>query len=264
MKTAPAGKVCHFRTPAISVSGGFSDETAETASGLGSGRRWAGAASGRLGMVPADPWPRSKVTHALTLGSTFAGRGGAVSAPVRCRFIFPGGGLWAHFRLPMLPADELGQEQGHVTPFRLLNACCFWRQHRPTCTFGLGLSRKPDTSGRDSILPGHYDRPGNFSIFRRIPNSSPICKGSVYERYGKISGRAYSGKLASPHSMTLSLQKSLWLLHSTLSRGSDMDSPARLDNQEKMNNFLKTSILPVLALLSSQTSFWWFPRTVNN
>ena len=118
--------------------------------------------------------------------------------------------------------------------------------------------------GRDSILPGHYDRPGNFSIFRRIPNSSPICKGSVYERYGKISGRAYSGKLASPHSMTLSLQKSLWLLHSTLSRGSDMDSPVRLDNQGKMNNFLKTSILPVLALLSSQTSFWWFPRTVNN
>ena len=45
VRTAPVGKVCHFRTPAISVSGELSDETAETASGpsgLGSGRRWAG------------------------------------------------------------------------------------------------------------------------------------------------------------------------------------------------------------------------------
>jgi len=35
-------------------------------SGLGPWRRWAGAvaASGRLGMVPADPWPRRKATHA--------------------------------------------------------------------------------------------------------------------------------------------------------------------------------------------------------
>ena len=51
VRTAPAGKVCHFRTPAIPVSGGFSDETAETASGLGSGRRWPGAvaASGSWG-----------------------------------------------------------------------------------------------------------------------------------------------------------------------------------------------------------------------
>ena len=73
VRTAPVGKVCHFRTPAISVSGGFSDETAETASvasGQGSGRRWAGAvaASGRVRMVPAEPWPRGKVTPAPSLG----------------------------------------------------------------------------------------------------------------------------------------------------------------------------------------------------
>jgi len=73
VRTAPVGKVCHFRTPEISVSGGFSDETAETASvasGQGSGRRWAGAvaASGRVRMVPAEPWPRGKVTPAPSLG----------------------------------------------------------------------------------------------------------------------------------------------------------------------------------------------------
>ncbi|MBU4354679.1 MAG: hypothetical protein KJ822_04965 [Proteobacteria bacterium] len=33
VKSAPAGKVCHFRTPVISVSGGFSDETAENGVG---------------------------------------------------------------------------------------------------------------------------------------------------------------------------------------------------------------------------------------
>jgi hypothetical protein len=55
VRTAPVGKVCHFRTPAISVSGGgFPDETAETASGLCSGRRWDG---------PGGPWPRCKVSQ---------------------------------------------------------------------------------------------------------------------------------------------------------------------------------------------------------
>jgi len=60
VRTAPVGKVCHFRTPAISVSGGFSDETAETASvpsGLGSGRRWAGAvAAGDGSGEPLAAW----------------------------------------------------------------------------------------------------------------------------------------------------------------------------------------------------------------
>jgi len=70
VKTAPAGKVCHFRTPAISVSGGFSDQTAEIASvpsGLCRGRRWPGAVAAS-GMGPADPWPRGKVTPDLSLG----------------------------------------------------------------------------------------------------------------------------------------------------------------------------------------------------
>ena len=85
VRIAPVGKVCHFRTPAISVSGGFSDETAETASvpsGLFRGRRWAGAVAALgWGMIPADLWPRGQVTHALPWGATFRGRGGAVSGP---------------------------------------------------------------------------------------------------------------------------------------------------------------------------------------
>ena len=40
-----------------------------------------GLGSGRLGTVPADPWPRGKITcPPLTLGGPFACRGGAVVA----------------------------------------------------------------------------------------------------------------------------------------------------------------------------------------
>jgi hypothetical protein len=47
-------------------------------------------------MVSEDPWRSGKDTPApLSLGRPFCGRGGAVSAPVRHRFIFPGGGLGA-------------------------------------------------------------------------------------------------------------------------------------------------------------------------
>lgn len=50
------------------------------------------------------------------MGSPFAGRGGAVSDPQSRRFIFPGGGgLGAHFRLPVLPAGEVGQKKGDGT-----------------------------------------------------------------------------------------------------------------------------------------------------
>ena len=59
-------------------------------------------------MVPADPWPRSRVTPApFPLGCPFAGRGGAESAPQRRRFIFLGGCLGAHFRVPVSPAGEV-------------------------------------------------------------------------------------------------------------------------------------------------------------
>ena len=78
---------------------------------LGRGQRWAKAVAAS-GMVPADHWPRGKVTHAYFLGVPFAARGGAVSGPESRRFIFPGGGLGAHFRVPVLPPGEVGQEKG--------------------------------------------------------------------------------------------------------------------------------------------------------
>jgi hypothetical protein len=49
------------------------------------------------------------------MGAPFAGRGGSVSGPVRRRFIFPGGGLGARLRLPVLPSGEVGQEKGNDT-----------------------------------------------------------------------------------------------------------------------------------------------------
>ena len=66
----------------------------------------------------------------LPLGAPFRGHGGAVSGPESRRFIFPGGGLWAHFRLPVPPAGKFGQEKGDDTPCRFVNACCFRCQQR--------------------------------------------------------------------------------------------------------------------------------------
>lgn len=38
--------------------------------------------------------------------------------------------------------------------------------------------------------------PKIFQFFEKIANPNSICKGiPIYELYGKISGRAYSGKL---------------------------------------------------------------------
>jgi hypothetical protein len=61
---------------------------------------------------------------------------------------------------------------------------------------GLGLSRKPDASGATSPSLGIMTAPEIFRFFGRIPNSSSICKVQIYERYRKISERAYSGKLS--------------------------------------------------------------------
>jgi len=36
-----------------------------------------------------------------------------------------------------------------------------------------------------------------YQFFEKITNPNSICKGfSIYESYGKISGRAYSGKIS--------------------------------------------------------------------
>ena len=79
-------------------------------------------------------------------GAPFAGRGGAVSGPQRRSFIFPGGRFW----LPVPPAGEVGQGKG-------------------------------DGTRADSSIPAapvNMTAPENFGFFGRIPNSSPICKGS--------------------------------------------------------------------------------------
>jgi|GEM_PF-2571208 len=68
-------------------------------SALGRGR--GGVGDGSFGpLAAAQGYP------CLPLGATFRGPGGAVSGPESRRFIFPGGGLGAHFRLPVLPAGE--------------------------------------------------------------------------------------------------------------------------------------------------------------
>jgi hypothetical protein len=47
-------------------------------------------------------------------------------------------------------------------------------------TFGLGLSLKPDISGRDFFILGHHDRPGKFSIFREDFRFKPYLQGFRY------------------------------------------------------------------------------------
>ena len=79
---------------------------------------WRGLPAGDLSISQAP-------LYFLSMGAPFAGRGGAVSGPQRRRFIFPGGGLGAHFRVPVLPEVEVGQEKGDGTRCRFLNAYCF-------------------------------------------------------------------------------------------------------------------------------------------
>jgi hypothetical protein len=45
------------------------------------------------------------------LGAPFAGRGAALSCHQCHRYFFPGGGLGALFRVPVLPPGEAGQEK---------------------------------------------------------------------------------------------------------------------------------------------------------
>jgi len=63
-------------------------------------------------MVPADPWPRGKVTHAPS-------RGGAVSGPDCRRIIMSGGGGGAS-QGAGAPAGRVRQEKGDGVTHR----CC--------------------------------------------------------------------------------------------------------------------------------------------
>ena len=134
-------------------------------------------------MVPAAPWPRGKVTHALPLDSPFRGHGGAVSGPQRRRFIFPGGGLEAHFRVPVLPAGKVGQKKGDGTPCRFLNACCFRCQQHPVPHLWPWSTSETGRLKKNSVFPGHYDRPGKFPIFREDSQFKLYLQGSLYTNH---------------------------------------------------------------------------------
>jgi len=75
-----------------------------------------------LGMIPAYPWPRGKVTLPLTTDPPL--RGVAWLWRPSAPYIYlSGAGLGAHLRVPVLPAGKVGQEKGDGVTHR------FWRQH---------------------------------------------------------------------------------------------------------------------------------------
>ena len=88
---------------------------------------------------------------------------------------FREGGLGAHFRVPVLSAGEVGQEKGD-------DATASGVSSARSRTRGPCLSRKPDASGGISDFSGEFPIQ---ALFAKVP---------IYERYGKISERAYSGK----------------------------------------------------------------------
>jgi len=94
-------------------------------SGLGTGRRWAGAvaASGRLGDGFGETLAAAPGYPCLPLGVPFRGRGGAVSGPQRRRFIVPQGVAGGkqpgegRRRYPRLPASAAPGRLGITTAF---------------------------------------------------------------------------------------------------------------------------------------------------
>jgi hypothetical protein len=117
------------------------------------------------------------------MGGPFAGRGGAVCGPVRRRFIFPEGRLRRLLGVPVPLAGKVGQEKRDGTPYRFLNACCFWRQHRSVPHLWPWSESETEHLGRDSILSGHYDRPGDFSIFPKNYQSKLHLQGFRYANH---------------------------------------------------------------------------------
>jgi hypothetical protein len=75
-----------------------------------------------------------------------------VSGPVRRRFIFPGGGLGAHFRLQALSAGKFGPEKGDGTRADSSMLAASGVSTVRSRTPGLGLSRESETG--DSCPPG--------------------------------------------------------------------------------------------------------------
>jgi len=66
--------------------------------------------------------------------------------------------------VPVLSVGEVGLEKRNGTCADFLMPALSGASTVRSRTYGFGLN--PETWGRDSIFPGKYDRPGNFSIFR--------------------------------------------------------------------------------------------------
>ena len=112
----------------------------------------------------------------------FAGRGGAVSGPKSRRFIFPGGGLGAHFRVPVLPAGKFDQGKGDGTrPDSVMPGTSGVRPAWSHIS-GLGLRRKPEHLGT-ALPPSQYDLPGNFPIFREDSQFKLYLQGFLYTNH---------------------------------------------------------------------------------
>ena len=62
--------------------------------------------------------------------------------------------------MPVLPAGEVGQERGDGVTHP------FWCQHRPVPHLWPWSESETGHLGRDFLLPGHFDLPGKFPIFR--------------------------------------------------------------------------------------------------
>ena len=94
-----------------------------------------------------------------------------------------------HFRLPGAPAGRGRPGEGRRRYPPLLGVSSARLRAR-----GLGLSRKPDASGGTYSSRVNMIAPEISDFSGRIPNSSPICKVSIYDRYSNILEGAYSGK----------------------------------------------------------------------
>ena len=97
-----------------------------------------------------------------------------MSGPQRRRFIFPGGGLGAHFRVPLIPAVEVSQEKGDGVAHR------FWRQQRSVPH--LWPWSESETARLGAGLPPQVNMisPGKFPIFREDYQSKLYLHGFLY------------------------------------------------------------------------------------
>ena len=109
---------------------------------------------------------------------------------------------WRALLLEVLPAGKFSQERGNVTPSRFLNSCCFRCRHHPAPHRWLWSASETGHIGRNSILPGQYNRPGKFSIFRENYQSKLYLQGF---RYTNDMGRLAEGRLVASFFMSSSL-----------------------------------------------------------